>query len=342
MNKTTRFISNVLFDKEINLDFFLLKKNDQKFWDKFVKIGSSHYVIPALYFKMKERNFLKLLPHELVSYLEEIYNQNLNRNTELVNEVNEISRLLKVNNINHVFLKGAALISSLYRETVGIRMVGDIDILISEDQILKAKSILESSGYKRNKTPFEPFLSAEKHLERMNNDKKVFAVELHFSITSKRNIYNQKFLHNKKIINENFIPNNKSLLFHSIINFQLNDYGSLRAAFHFRTLFDVFNLSLTEPDLIEKISNSSHVRKIKVVMKNLNIMKFNAPLKLFLFEFRFRLINSIYLFYLFNKILIDIFMIMSLSPIIRIKQIIALLYKRDYRMYALKKIRIIK
>ena len=173
MNKESRFISNVLFDREINLDFFLLKKNDQKFWDKFVKIGSSHYVIPALYFKMKERNFLKLLPHELVSYLEEIYNQNLNRNTELVNEVNEISRLLKINNINHVFLKGAALISSLYRETVGIRMVGDIDILISEDQIYKAKNLLELGSYCNLTPPFEPFVKLKsKHLNRLVNKKK--------------------------------------------------------------------------------------------------------------------------------------------------------------------------
>ena len=342
MNKESRFISNVLFDREINLDFFLLKKNDQKFWDKFVKIGSSHYVIPALYFKMKERNFLKLLPHELVSYLEEIYNQNLNRNTELVNEVNEISRLLKVNNINHVFLKGAALISSLYRETVGIRMVGDIDILISEDQIYKAKNLLELGSYCNLTPPFEPFVKLKsKHLNRLVNKKKIFAIELHSKI-SNRDIKHENFLASKKMINYSFVPKTSNLLFHSIINFQLNDYGSLRAAFHFRTLFDVFNLSLTEPDLIEKISNSSHVRKIKVVMKNLNIIKFNTPFKLFFFESRFKLINSFYVFSLFNKILFDVFLFLSLSPLIRVKQIIALISRSDYRVYALKKIRIIK
>ena len=103
MNSTTRFISNILFDKEINLVSFPAKNND-KFWDKFVKIGSSHYVIPALYYKLKERDYLKLLSDELVSYLQEIYNQNLKRNSELVIEIEETSKLLKSNKIDHVFL----------------------------------------------------------------------------------------------------------------------------------------------------------------------------------------------------------------------------------------------
>ena len=339
MNKETRFISNILFDKEINLDFFP-KKNNHKFWDRFVKTGSSHYVIPALFFKLKERDFLKLLNVELVSYLEEIYNQNYNRNIELLKEVNEISHLLKTHSINHVFLKGAALVSSIYKESIGVRMVGDIDILIAKDQIQKAKNLLEFSSYSPINIPFEPFFNNNgKHLDRMINKNKLFAIELHFKI-SDREIKHEDFLDSKKMINYNFIPKTSNLLFHSIINFQLNDYGSLRATFHFRTLFDVFNLS--KPDLIHKISNFSHLEKIKVVMKNFDIVKYNTPINLLFFECRFKLINSFYVFSLFNKILIDVFLFISLSPEIRVKQIIALFNKKDYRAYALKKLRITK
>ena len=339
MNKETRFISEVLFDKEINLDF-LPKKNNHKFWDNFVKIASSHYVIPALYFKLKERDFLKLLNAELVCYLEEIYNQNYNRNKELVKEVNEISHLLKTHSINHVFLKGSALVSSIYKQSIGVRMVGDIDILIANNQIQKAKNLLELSNYSPIKTPFVPFINYNrKHLDRMINKNKLFAIELHFKI-SDREIKHEDFLDSKKMINYIFIPKTSHLLFHSIINFQLNDHGSLRATFHFRTLFDVFNLG--KPDLIHKISNSSHLEKIKVVMKNFNIIRFNTPFKLFFFESRFKLINSFYIFSLFNKILIDVFLFLSLSPKIRVKQVVALINRKDYRAYALKKIRIIK
>ena len=44
----------------------------------------------------------------------------------------------------------------------------------------------------------------------------------------------------------------------------------------------------------------------------------------------------------FNKLLTDIFIRLSVSPQIRIKQIIALFCQRDYRIYTLKKLRILK
>ena len=342
MNSTTRFISNILFDKEINLVSFPAKNND-KFWDKFVKIGSSHYVIPALYYKLKERDYLRLLSDELVSYLEEIYSQNLKRNLELVKEINEISNLFITNNIDHVFLKGAALVSSIYKETLGIRMVGDIDILIDNDKILKAKSLMEDYGYKFKDRPFLiSFRDNKKHLDRMINKKKFFAVELHLTISDKIKLDCHKLINSRKILNNIFIPNPTDLLYHTVINFQLNDHGSLKAGFHLRTLFDFVNISNTQPDLIKQVPNSLHVRKIQVVLKNLNIIDYKTPANLLFFETRFRLINTIYFFSLINDFLFDIFKIVSVSPLIRIKQIIALVFRRDYRIYALKKLRILK
>ena len=341
MNSTTRFISNILFDKEINLVSFPAKNND-KFWDKFVKIGSSHYVIPALYYKLKQRDCLRLLNDELVSYLEEIYSQNLKRNLELVKEVNEISNLFITNKIDHVFLKGAALVSSIYKETLGIRMVGDIDILIDNDQILRAKSLMEDYGYKFADRLFQPFEDSKKHLDRMINNKKIFAVELHLTISDKMKLDFHKFINSKKNLNNILIPNQTDLLYHTIINYQLNDHGSVKAGFHLRTLFDVVNISNTKPDLIKQIPNSLHVRKIQVVLKNLNIIDYKTPLHLSLFEIRFKLINSFYFFSFINDFLFDIFKFITVSPLIRIKQIIALVFRSDYRIYLLKKHRILK
>jgi hypothetical protein len=341
LNSTARFISDILFDKEIDLVLFPAKNND-KFWDSFVKIGSAHYVIPALYYKLKERDYIKLLSDELVSYLEEIYSQNLKRNLELVKEVNEISNLFKSNNIDHVFLKGAALANSIYKESLGIRMVGDIDVLIANDQILKAKFLMEDYGYKFKDPLFPPFTESKKHLDKMINIKKIFAVELHLTISDKMKIDVDNFINSKNVLNNIFIPKENNLLFHSIINFQLNDFGSLKAGFHFRTLFDVVNISNTQPDLIYKLPNSSHFKKIKIVMKNLNLIDYKTPLSLLFFEIRFRLINTIHVFSFFNKLLTDFFIRLSVSPHIRIKQIIALFCQRDYRIYALKKLRILK
>ena len=341
MNSTTRFISDILFDKEIDLVLFPAKNND-KFWDKFVRIGSSHYVIPALYYKLKQRDYLKLLNDELSSYMEEIYNQNYKRNLELVKEVNEISDLFNSNNIDHVFLKGAALVSSVYKKSLGIRMVGDIDILINNDQILKAKSLMEDYGYKFVDLPFQSFISYEQHLDRMINNKKIFAVELHFTISDKIKFECDKFINSKIFLNNIFIPSTTDLLYHTIINFQLNDGGSIKAGFHLRTLFDVINISNTHPDLIKQVPSSIHVIKIQVALKNLNLIHYKTPINLLFYETRFRLINKFYFFSFINDFLFDIFKIIAVSPLIRIKQIIALLFRKDYRIYALKKLRILK
>tara|TARA_B100000579_G_scaffold409177_1_gene397963 strand:+ start:577 stop:1602 length:1026 start_codon:yes stop_codon:yes gene_type:complete len=341
LNSTTRFISDILFDKEIDLVLFPARNND-KFWDKFVKIGSSHYVIPALYYKLKQRDYLKLLNDELASYMVEIHNQNFKRNLELVKEVNEISDLFKSNNIDHVFLKGAALVSSVYNKSLGIRMVGDIDILISDDQILKAKSLMEDYGYKFLDTPFQSFIKNEKHLNRMINNKKIFAVELHLRISDKIKFECNKFINSKIFLNNIFIPSATDLLYHTIINFQLNDLGSIKAGFHLRTMFDVINISNTHPDLIKQVPNSVHVKKIQVVLKNLNLIHYKTPLNLLFYETRFRLINKFYFFSFINDFLFNIFKIITVSPSIRIKQIIALIFRKDYRIYALKKLRILK
>ena len=339
MNSTTRFISNILFDKEINLVSFPAKNNDI-FWDKFVQIGSSHYVIPAIYYKLKQRDYLRLLNDELVSYLEEIYSQNLKRNLELVKEVNEISNTLKSNNIDHVFLKGAALVSSIYKDSLGIRMLGDIDILIKKNQMQKVRFLMENYGYK-SMLNFHPN-QHKRHLDRIINKKKIFAIELHFTITEKIKFDCNEFINSKKNLNNILIPNQTDLLYHTIINYQLNDYGSIKAGFHLRTLFDVVNISNTKPDLIKQVPNSLHVRKIQVVLKNLNLIDYKTPLNLLIFETRFKLINKFYFFSFINDFLFDIFKFITVSPVIRSKQIIALCLRKDYRMYALKKLRIIK
>lgn len=346
MNSVNRFIAKILSDQAIDILSFP-EKNDNKFWDKFVKIGSSHYIIPALYSKFKERNFLVLISDELSSYMRHIYDLNSKRNLELEKESGEISSIFLANNIDHVFLKGAALISSIYEHDIGIRMIGDIDILVKKSQILKAKSILLLDGYStKNTGPFKPFLNDSdyriNHLQRLINKNKLFAVELHFDLTKNKSIDTDIFIKRKQKSNGIYIPNNINLLNHTIINFQENDNGSLKAGFHFRTLFDVYNLSKTQPHILDKLPISEHLQRIKVVLNNLNLLKFKTPLKLLLFELRFRLIHSFYIFSLINSIIIVVFLFLSTPITIRLKQIKALFLQKDYRKYALKKIRIVK
>ena len=335
MNKATRFISDILFDKEINLDLFPSKNNDN-FWDKFVKIGSSHYVIPALYYKLKERNYLRLLNDKLASYLKEIYTQNLDRNTQLVKEVNEISHQLKSNGIDHVFLKGAALISSIYKDSIGIRMVGDIDILIAQNQIFKAQELIQKNDYKK----FNKYNGLRgRHLTRLIKDNKVFALELHDCLVYKdSSLLNHNDFLKRKIIKKVNIPQFNDILYHSILNFQKNDHGSLRASYSFRTLLDVFNITKSNLEAINKLKKSIHIDKFKLVINKMQGGNYKYKSSLFFFNFRLKLKSYSSLYSCFENIFFNIILSINLN----LYRLIEFVKIREYRHHVLNKLGLIK
>ena len=104
-------------------------------WDAIVKEGSKHLVLPAIFCRLQSKQLLHVLPADLLSYLENITELNRNRNSSILNQMQSISDLLDQNHINHVFLKGAALLVSNIYEDPAERMIGDIDILIDLNQL---------------------------------------------------------------------------------------------------------------------------------------------------------------------------------------------------------------
>mgnify|MGYP001197969471 CR=1 FL=1 len=335
MNSTTRFISDILFDKEIDLVLFPAKNND-KFWDSFVRIASSHYVIPALYYKLKERDYIKLLNDELASYLEEIYSQNLERNLELLKEVNEISNILKSNNIDHVFLKGSALISSLYKDSIGIRMVGDIDIFISNDQVFESQELMFKNGYKKL-AKYDGLKG--RHLPRLINHNKVFAVELHDSLANKdSSLSKHNTLLKRKIIKKVNILEWSDLLYHCIINFQKNDHGSLRAAYSFRTLLDFYEITKFNPESINKLEKSIHVDKFKLIMNKFQGLKYKYETGLIFFNLRLKLKFYSSLYSYFDNIFFNIIV----SFVLNLNRLIEFVKIKEYRYHVLNKLGFIK
>ena len=335
MNKVTRFISNILFDKEIDLVSFPLKTNHQ-FWDSFVKIGSSHYVIPALYYKLKQRQYLKLLNNELVSYLKEIYNQNLKRNIELVKESKEISSVLKQNNIDHVFLKGTALISSIYSDKLGVRMIGDIDILVEKSQILKAQELIKKNNYV-NLHKYDGLIG--RHLPRLINDNKIFSIELHDLLIHKNCLHlNPNTLLRNKMVQKINILNWKDFLLHIILNFQVNDHGSLKANFSFRTLYDVYSLNKFNPKIFNQLDKSIHIEKLKLIISNLNVLNFNNSSILLFFKLRLYLKSNSLIYNTIESIIINTILSANLN-FLRIKEFIK---NNEYRLHVLNKLGLIK
>ena len=111
-----------------------------------------------------------------MKYLKEIYTINLSRNKILLKELNFISKIFLNHKINHVFLKGSALLIKNYYEDLGERMVGDIDILVDEKDYIKSVNLMKENGYVniKNESKFDSI-----HYPRLVSGTKTFALEIH-------------------------------------------------------------------------------------------------------------------------------------------------------------------
>lgn len=264
---TYQNIADILSYKSSKDDLEKMLSNKDFDWDTMVVQGSRHLVLPTIYCRLKSKQLTNLLPKELDSYLKEITSLNESRNIQILKQINILSDLLKSHKIEHVFLKGAALISGDYYDDLAERMIGDIDILISNHQLDMAFELLkENSYYPMEQTLGNDFFE-HKHLPRLKTEKYICAVELHrkLFVSYKNNeLSNSNILSSKQFINSLALPSSKHLLLHNILNYQINDKGSLYNSISFRSAYDSIILHKKEGEAKVKIS--------KVIRKYYNLL----------------------------------------------------------------------
>ena len=156
---------------------FMLKKTNID-WEAVVKVSTSHYVFPTIFYNFKSVNFLKYIPTDLVDYMKDIINLNRDRNTKILQQAKELNRLLNDNGVRPIFLKGTGnLLEGLYKD-LGERMVGDIDLLFTKKDLQNAIKILKSHGYYNPDDPLNHF-PGHLHYPRMVKEGHIAAVEIH-------------------------------------------------------------------------------------------------------------------------------------------------------------------
>ena len=220
----------------------------QFFWDRLVELGSSQLVLPAIYGALRRKKLVNHIPKDLVFYLQEITDLNLKRNTAIFKQIDFLSELFNRHQIEHVFLKGATMLITKPYNTLSERMVGDIDILVSEKDLLRAQKLLIDEGFDSvsNDFSFTKDIDSAKHLERVVHANFIAAVEIHrklLDLTLKNPILSKEVL-KEKTQNPNgfYIPAKKHLWQHAILYWQYNDSGIARNALAFRSVLDVLYL----------------------------------------------------------------------------------------------------
>lgn len=231
-------------------------------WDAIVRVGSEALVLPTIYCRMSQKKALKLAPKDLNSYLSKVTRLNQERNLDLLKQVRTLSEWLKHEKIDHVFLKGSALLASNYYNEYSERMIGDIDLLINPSHLNQAYKLLLSKGYTRNVSRSHVGklnIIEERHLPRMASDDYIAAVELHRNITDKPNngISVPQLLEQKVFENDVAVPSKPHLMYHAILNNQLNSLGYALGTFSTRTLYDCLLLEEREQGLLKRISGAN-------------------------------------------------------------------------------------
>lgn len=264
-------ISDILSFNEDREQLLLDLSHPEINWELFVKVCSHHLVLPALYCRLKQKELLKYLPNELAIYLKEITNINRNRNKTIIKEANEISNLFKDNNIDHIFLKGTALLLNEYYEDIAERMIGDIDILLTSEQAKLAYELLISKNYDPPNLTFGYKYIEHKHLPRLIPQTNLASVELHTSLLknkSESKVLTEKILEDLK--SKKTTPSHKNLMSHTIQNFLINDNGLAYNTLNLRTLYDCLIINKKERVTPSEKNESVYLLKQSCLVTDFN------------------------------------------------------------------------
>jgi hypothetical protein len=155
-------------------------------WEQLIHLGQRHRVMPLLYWSLNTA-CPDVVPPAILDRLKRRFNVNRFHNLFLTNELITLLDLFKAHEVIAIPYKGPVLAARVYGD-VSLRQFVDLDILVSESNILRAKNILVSHGY-RLRNP----LSADEEVGylrgdyeyRLVRDDKPIVIGLHWKLAPK-------------------------------------------------------------------------------------------------------------------------------------------------------------
>jgi hypothetical protein len=134
-----------------------------------------------LYREIKSRNFpTELIPVDAKNRLREAYRNRATMNTSLFFDALKVLKSLADNQLPVIALKGLSLAKNIYGD-IALRPMSDMDLLVKEEDLVRAGRILLTLGYKQYFPAWESTVKAVHHLSPFTN-KSGAIIELHWNI----------------------------------------------------------------------------------------------------------------------------------------------------------------
>lgn len=144
-------------------------------WPLVVEAADSHLVAPALGWCLRDD---ERIPVDARMCFETLLDLNRRRNNLMLQALDGAAGALNAAGISPMVLKGAAaLVEDLYPDQ-GMRIVGDLDLLLRDSEIERAVAALEQAGF-RDFDPRESFDADPHHLPPMIHTDLRVGIELH-------------------------------------------------------------------------------------------------------------------------------------------------------------------
>ena len=316
--------------------------SSRKSLDDFIQLCDRNLILPTVYLKFKKLDLLRYLPSEVSKLLKDIYTLNKSRNAAILEQINEINKTLEQKNILPVYLKGCAhLLDDLYSD-IGERMIGDIDLLVKEEDYIEAGQLLMELGYKKK---FDKHWTEHFHLPPLYRDDYPAAVEIHrLPVGAKyAKLFSPDYGFDQiKMISskENcFVQSDEHQFIQNVIHSQRSHSGYLFKKNYLRDMYDLHLISkgidapLISKIIKEKIGLEGYFMFMEKVLDIKGqfgeIRRFKGQLHFFLCDasLRFSRFSNLYISTIFFK--------RSFIP--NLKRMVKVISDEKYRDYILRK-----
>lgn len=115
-------------------------------WDYLLKLASRHRLMPLLYYNLNSI-CPEMVPEAVLGELKDYFNANVRKNLMMTGELIKVLNLLESEGITVIPYKGPVLASMAYGN-IGLRQFNDLDLFIEKSNVIKAKNLLISEGYR--------------------------------------------------------------------------------------------------------------------------------------------------------------------------------------------------
>ena len=152
-------------------------------WESLPAIAQAEGVAPLMYWKLRDYGWPAGTPDAAHTSLAQAYYSTVARNMLLCRELGRVLDVLGGIGIPAIVLKGAALAATLY-PNIGLRPMGDLDLLVPRSRMEKAVQAARSFGYREIHPELVPGITRVigYHVYLQGGLQAHVAVELHWSL----------------------------------------------------------------------------------------------------------------------------------------------------------------